>query len=180
MSMVGRLRSAAPKTLTWSLTLGIVVFAMAGCARVPDEEQVRQTVKGLAVRLEKRDLAGLIESVSPAYLDFEGRDRQGLRLLIEEYFRRYRGIVIHVLATRVELSGPEGSAVVEGDAVLSSGAAEVLRKAFRFLGEYYRFRLEMSKDSGSWLVMYAEWREEAATDLFPESLPVLRKLFPGG
>jgi hypothetical protein len=177
--MAGRFKPAA-NWLTRSPAIWLVVLVLAACGRIPEEEQVRQAVTGMAARLEKRDLAGVLDSVAPSYLDFEGRDRQGLRLLIEEYIRRYRGIVIHVLATRVELSGPEGSAVVEGDAVLSSGAAEVLRKAFRFLGEYYRFRLEMDKDSGSWMVRYAEWREQAAADLFPESLPVLRKLFPGG
>lgn len=179
MSTAGRPKPAAFKKPAWFLALFIVVLFSADCGRLPEEEQVKQAVGSMAAELEKRDIEKVMGSVSPSYHDFEGRDRQGLSLLIEDYFRRYRGIVIQVLATRVELSEPGGSAVVEGDAVLSSGAAEVLRKAFRFLGEYYRFRLEMAKDSGSWLVRYAEWRELAAADLFPESLPVLRKLFPG-
>ena len=180
MSTAGKAKPAAAKRLTWPLAFWFVTLVLTDCGRLPEEERVRQSVESLTAGLEKRGLARVMDFVSRSYLDFEGRDRQGLSLLIEEYFRRYRGIVIHVLAMRVEVSGPEASAVVEGDVVLSSGAAEVLRKAFRFLGEYYRFRLEMDKDSGSWLVRYAEWREQAAADLFPESLPVLRKLFPGG
>ena len=51
--------------------------------------------------------------------------------MIEEYFSRYRGIVIHVLASRIVVDGP-GSASLETDVSLSSGAAQAFRKLIRF------------------------------------------------
>jgi hypothetical protein len=45
--------------------------------------------------------------------------------------------------------------------------------------EYYRFELELRKDvSGEWRFAYAGWEEIGLGDLLPESLAILRKLFP--
>jgi hypothetical protein len=63
---------------------------------------------------------------------------------------------------------------------MSHGAAEVLRKLIRFTGEYYRFRIDLRKTGPvEWRFVYAEWESIGLDGLFPESLEILRKLFPG-
>jgi hypothetical protein len=92
---------------------------------------------------------------------------------------RFRGIVIHLLSARVEVPDPGGRASVECEMSFSHGAAEVLRKLIRYTGEYYRFRLELDKSGkGEWRFAYADWQPVTLTDLFPESMEVLKKLFP--
>ncbi len=64
--------------------------------------------------------------------------------------------------------------------MLSSGAAEVLRKLVRFAGEYYRIELRLRRtDPKRWEIVYAGWEAVPITDLFPESLNILKKIFPG-
>lgn len=128
---------------------------------------------------EKKDLPGLIALLTHDYADFEGRDRAATEALVAEHFRRRYGIVVHLLHTKVGDIRPEGAASVETDAVLSSGGAEILRKIVRFAGEFYRFKLDLRKTPNGWRVRRAEWAPSAANDLFPESLPVLKELFPG-
>ncbi len=128
---------------------------------------------------EKKDLPGLLALLTEDYRDFEGRDRAATEALVAEHFRRRYGIVVHLLHTRIGDIRSEGTATVETDVVLSSGGAEILRKLVRFAGEFYRFKIDLRKTPDGWRVSRAEWTPSAANDLFPESLPVLKELFPG-
>jgi hypothetical protein len=121
-----------------------------------------------------------MEFFAPDYEDFSGRDPAGTLRLITDYLDRYRGIVIHLLSARVGDVGPDGRASVECEVSLSHGAAEVLRKLIRYSGEYYRFRIDLRKsERGEWRFTYAEWQSIGLAGLFPESLDILKKLFPG-
>ncbi len=128
---------------------------------------------------EKKDLAGLLALLTEDYEDFEGRDRAATEALVADHFKRRYGIVVHLLHTKIGDILPEGKATVETDVVLSSGGAEILRKIIRFAGEFYRFKLDLRKTPEGWKFSRAEWEPSALNDLFPESLPVLRELFPG-
>ena len=79
-------------------------------------------------RAEKRDITAFAERLADDYADFEGRDKTGTIALVEEYFGRYRGIVMHLLSVRVERIDPGGEAEARAELMLSSGAAEVLRR----------------------------------------------------
>ncbi len=129
---------------------------------------------------QKRDLPGLLSLLTDDYADFEGRDRAGTEALVADHFRRRFGIVVHLLHTEIAEVRADGTATVRTDVVLSSGGAEVLRKIVRFAGEFYRFELELRKTPEGWRVVRAEWAASSPDILFPESLPVLRELFPGG
>jgi SnoaL-like domain len=128
---------------------------------------------------EKRDIPGLLSLLTDDYADFEGRDRAGTADLVADHFRRRYGIVVHLLHTEIAEVRADGTATVRTDVVLSSGGAEILRKLVRFAGEFYRFELELRKTPDGWRVARAEWAASAQDILFPESLPVLRELFPG-
>ena len=160
--------------------LAAVVLLGQACGKPSDESAIRALLEESVARAEKKDARGLMQSFAPDYVDFEGRDTAGTLRLITDYLDRYQGIVIHLLGARVGDVGPDGRASVECEVSLSHGAAEVLRKLIRYTGEYYRFRFDLRKTGrAEWRFTYAEWQSIGLTELFPESLAVLKKLFPG-
>jgi len=129
--------------------------------------------------VEKREAAGLMELVDDGYEDFEGRDKDATRALVEDHFAGRRGIVIHLLDAEITPGPVEGEATVETDVVLSSGAGLLLRKAVRFAGEYYRFELKLRKTPEGWRVGSARWSLSSGNELSGESARLLQELFPG-
>lgn len=165
--------------------LAVAALAAAGaiaqaCAKPSEENRIRRLLNEAVDRAEKKDIARLEQLFAPGYADFEGRDTNGTMRLVTDYLDRYRGVVIHLLGARVGDIGPDGQVSVECEVSLSHGAAEVLRKLIRYTGEYYRFRIELRKDApAGWRLTYAEWRSIGLAEVFPESLAILKELFPG-
>jgi hypothetical protein len=168
-----------PWTLRSAAAFGLAA-ALACCGSPSDETRIRGLLKEATARAEKRDVAGLVELFAPDYRDFQGRDREGTARLVQDYLDRYRGVVVHLLGARIGEAGADSTAAVECEIALSHGAAEVLRKLIRVTGDYYRFRLTVRRTAPSeWRFASAEWESIGLEELFPESLAILRKLFPG-
>ncbi|MFO7733908.1 MAG: hypothetical protein R6X21_09690 [Candidatus Aminicenantes bacterium] len=169
--------------------MGRSVFAAAllaffilqpGCGAPSEEARVMEVVRKAAVLAERGDLDAMMELLTPGYYDFRDRDKDATRALVEDYLTSFRGVVIHVLGAKAEITEPGARAAVTADLVLSSGAAEAFRKLVRFTGDYFRFDLELEKFPGAqWRIAYADWRSISLSDLFPESLEILKELFPG-
>ena len=157
------------------LILAFIASVSGSCRRKNESEVIAAMVADMAVQAEKRDAEGLISHLAGDYRDFENRDRDQTAALANEYFSRYRGIVIHVLSSRLVLENAR-NAVLEADVSLSSGAAKAFRKMIRFSGENYRFRCRLRKDD-RWLIVKAEWEYAAVESLFPESVKILSDLF---
>lgn len=159
--------------------LAAACFVAAWCAKPSEETRIRALLERAAELAEDRDVPGLAELFLDDYADFERRDKDGTVRLVTDHLSRYRGVVIHVLGVRVDAIGPDGRADVGCEIALSHGAAEVLRRLIRVGSEYYRFGFELRKDAaGEWRFAYAEWEEIGLGELLPESLEILRKLFP--
>ena len=161
------------------ITFLAALLILASCARESEEARILKFMNSVGKLVEKKDLSGLLTVLTDDYADFEGRDKKATEALVGDYFQRRFGIVMHLLHTKVETITEGGDASLETDIVLSSGGAEVLRKIIRFAGDFYRFKLELRKTPVGWRISRAEWEYLALKDLFPESLPVLNKLFPG-
>jgi ketosteroid isomerase-like protein len=146
------------------------------CRSKTDREIIAALIDKMAAQVEKRDAAGLMAHLAESYIDFEGRDRAKTAAMVEDYFSRYRGIVVKVLASRIELRTPL-KAEVETDVAFYSGAASAFRKLVGFSGESYRFRFAMQK-TGAWKILTAQWEYIPLSGLFPESLKILREMFP--
>jgi hypothetical protein len=157
-----------------------VFILQLGCGAPSEEARVKEVVRNAAALAEKGDLDAMMELLTPGYYDFRDRDRDATRALVGDYLTGFRGVVIHVLGAKAEITEPGARAAVTADLVLSSGAAEAFRKLVRFTGDYFRFELELEKSPGTdWRIAYADWRSISLADLFPESLEILRELFPG-
>jgi hypothetical protein len=161
------------------ITFLAALLILASCARESEEARILKFMNSIGKLVEKKDLPGLLAILTDDYADFEGRDKKATEALVDDYFRRRFGIVMHLLHTKVGDITAGGEASLETDVVLSSGGAEVLRKIIRFAGDFYRFKLELRKTPVGWRISRAEWEYLSLNDLFPESLPVLKKFFPG-
>jgi hypothetical protein len=147
------------------LLLLFVSWLFISCRQKTESEIIAALLADMAVRAEKRDSAALIDNLAADFHDFQGRDLKQTAAMLQEYFSRYRGIVIHVLASRIVIENTRNAAV-ETDVSLSSGAAQAFRKLIR-----------LRKD-GRWLITEVKWEYMALESLFPESLKILRELFP--
>ncbi len=154
----------------------LVPWLFSHCRPKTDREIIAAAIAGMASQVEEKDAAGLIAHLAEDYRDGEGRDRAQTAAMIENYFSRYRGIVVKVLASRIELRSRQ-SAAVETDVAFYSGAASAFRKLIGFSGENYRFRFAFGKTT-AWTIHSAEWEYVPLSGLFPESLQILRELFP--
>lgn len=157
----------------------IALLILACCARESEEARILKFMRSVGKSVEKKDLPGLLTVLTDDYVDFEGRDKKATEALIGDYFRERLGIVVHLLHTKLGDITAEGEASLNTDVVLSSGGAEVLRKIVRFAGDFYRFKLDLRKTPEGWRISRAEWEYLTLNDLFPESRPILKRIFPG-
>lgn len=133
-------------------------------------------MKEAGKHIETKDISGLMDLLSDDYSDHRDRDKKQTQDMVQTHFNEFRGIVVHILATRLdELKAEEAS--IRTDAALSSGAAKALRKLVPVSTDNYRFKIELIKKQDRWLIRFAEWRHIGVEELFPESLSILQRLF---
>lgn len=164
------------RTRLFIVPLFLLTLFLVSCGGKTDEDLILKLMDRIGSCAEKKDIEGVAANLAYDYSDFEGRDKQKAKEMVEEYFRQYRGIVIHVLSTRIiEIDMPEAS--VETEVALSSGAARVFRRLVRFSTENYRLKIDLIKRNERWQVQFAEWRYVTFDELFPESLTIFNKIF---
>lgn len=159
------------------LLIAISAIFLTGCSPKTDEDEIRGLMDEVGRHIEKKDISGLMDMLADDYSDFRDRDKDRTRDMIQSYFDQFRGIVVHLLHTKIDkIDFPE--AAIQTDAALSSGAAKALRKLVPVSTDNYRFKIRLIKEQGRWLITYAEWAHIGIEELFPESLSILKKLFP--
>jgi len=152
------------------------VLLISSCVKKTDEDLILEFMDKISRYAEKKDIDSIMMNLAYDYSDFEGRDKWEAKGMIDGYFKQYRGIVIHVLSTRVEeINLPE--AFVQSEVALSSGAAKVFRKLVRFSTENYRLTLKLIKRDEKWQIQHAEWKYVTLDELYPESLTIFNKIF---
>ncbi len=153
-----------------------LAFSLFSCGQRTDEDLILEFMDKISRYAEKKDIDSIMMNLAYDYSDFEGRDKWEAKGLVDGYFKQYRGIVIHVLSTRVEeINLPE--AFVQSEIALSSGAAKVFRKLVRFSTENYRLTLKLIKRDEKWQIQHAEWKYVTLNELYPESLTIFNKIF---
>lgn len=165
------------RSVVFLISLLSISILCPSCRRRTEEDAVLETVDSLARLAEKKDLEAVMAYFTEDFTDFEGRDKSGIRSLLTSYFSGRAGIVIHRLSHRI-VSLEAGRATLDTELALSSGGAEALRRLVRISPDIYRLRVAFTKIKEEWLVGYAEWSPVGLTEIFPESLPELKKIFP--
>jgi len=159
------------------LLIFFLVFFLAFCKEKTDEELIREMMEDVGEYAEKKDMSSIMINLADDYQDFEGRGKKQTQDLINKYFDSYRGIAINVLSTRIEeIRSIEAS--IQTEVAFSSGVAKVFRKLVRYSTENYRLKIKLIKRDDKWKIQYAEWTYVTLKELFPESLSILKKIFP--
>jgi len=150
---------------------------MTFCQEKTGEELILEMMDDVGKYAEKKDMSSIMIHFADDYHDFEGRGKKETQDMINEYYERYRGIAINMLSTHIEeISSLEAS--IQTEVAFSSGAAKVFRKLIRYSTENYRLNIKLIKRNDRWQIQYAEWRYVTLNELFPESLSILKKIFP--
>ena len=154
-----------------------LVFFLTFCQEKTDEQLILEMMEDVGKYAEKKDMPSIMMYLADDYRDFEGRGKKETQEMINEYYERYRGIAINVLSSRIdEIRSRE--ALIQTEVAFSSGAAKVFRKLIRYSTENYRLNIKLIKRNERWQIQYAEWRYVTLDELFPESLSILKKIFP--
>jgi hypothetical protein len=162
--------------LIFSLTI-FLAFFMPCCKEKTDEDLIMEMMENVGEHAEKKDMTSIMINLADDYQDFEGRGKKETQDLINKYFESYRGIAINVLSTQIEeIRSLEAS--IQTEVAFSSGAAKVFRKLARYSTENYRLKIKLIKRDDKWKIQYAEWTYVTLKELFPESLSILKKIFP--
>jgi len=159
------------------LTFFLPLLAFVSCQKKTDEDLILDLVDTLSRLAEKKDLEAIMAYFSDDFSDFEGRNKTGLESLLAGYFSGRTGIVVHRLSSRIDAL-ETGRASLQTEVALSSGGAEALRRLVRISPDNYRIKIELIKDGERWLIRSAEWSYVDLSELFPESLAILKKIFP--
>lgn len=154
-----------------------LTFFLTFCKEKTNEELILEMMDDVGKYAEKKDMSSIMLNLADDYHDFEGRGKKETQDLINKYFENYRGIAVNVLSSRInEIRSLEAS--IQTEVAFSSGAAKVFRKLARYSTENYRLKIKLVKRDDRWQIQYAEWRYITLKELFPESLSILKKLFP--
>ncbi len=151
-------------------------FIFIRCQKGDEAALIRETLQSAVRAAEKKEADKILRVLDDDYRDFENRDVRATGELLEYYFKRYYGIVIHLLEMDVFIDGD--LAEVRADILFSSGPLETLRKTIGLVGSFYQFEIKMIKQSEGWKIKYARWREAEENSLLPGSRDILKKLFP--
>ncbi len=159
------------------LSFFLILFVSVSCRRKTDKDLILELVDTLSRLAEKKDIEAIMAYFTADFSDFEGRNKAGLKSLLSGYFSGRTGIVVHRLSSRIDTL-EAGMASLETEVALSSGGTEALRRLIRISPDNYRIKIKLVKDSERWLIKNAEWSYVNLNELFPESLTILKKLFP--
>jgi hypothetical protein len=149
----------------------------SSCHKKSEEEALIDFVNMLGRLAEDKNIEAMMAYFADDFSDFEGRTKTGVRSLLESYYSGRTGIVIHILSTKIETL-EAGQATIQTEVAVSSGGAEALRRLVKVSPDNYRIRAELVRAEEAWQIHYAEWTSVELSELFPESLSLLKKIFP--
>lgn len=135
----------------------VVVCLWLGACGGPDEgpeAALRAWVAEGQERAEDKDRSGLVDMISPAYIDARGNTRDDISDLFRIYFLRTHTVALVTKIDELNVFGDDA-----GEIVLTVGMAGTHDGTFGFSADAYRFEMELQRDSGDWLLTSARWGE---------------------
>ena len=127
-------------------------FGLAGCARTPPEQALREAVAELEAAVEARDAAAIEAWLADDFIGPDGLDKEGGRRLAQVMFLRYR----HANATLgpLEVALQDRHATVRFTAALAAGAGGLLPES----GQVYQVETGWRLEDDEWRMVSAEWK----------------------
>jgi len=160
------------------ISLAILFISLFfSCKAKSEKTKILELMDKTGEYVEKKDVESLMSYIADDYSDFRGLNKSETEEMAKHYFLEYQGIVTHVLSTKIDEITTDGASI-QTDVLVSSGGAQLFRKFVKFAGDYYRIKARLVKRDETWLLHYAEWTHISLEGLFPESLSLLKKIFP--
>jgi len=140
----------------------LLVLAVTGAwmllrERKSAEEQILESVMGLAEAVEARDVTGCIQHFSPDYRDSQGNTRVILRRLASEGLRDASSIGVSLYEPEVSVQGREATAKVEAEVTTVSSTGKhhwPLKLTFTYKLERRGWRITKAE---GWHQLENEW-----------------------
>jgi hypothetical protein len=156
----------------------LFIFFFGFCEKgKSDKDLILELVESMEKLIEDQYTASILDLLTENFRDMENRAKPEMEEVLNRYFESYSGIVVNILGTHFKVLKPD-QAEIQTDVSLSHGAAKMFRKIVPYSGQTYRFTIRLKKTDQKWKVFYAEWRYAYLEELFPESIKILKKLFP--
>ena len=140
-----------PLVRTLALTLLVAGMSLAGCARTPPEQALRERVDALEAAIDARDAGALRGVLADDFIGPGGMDDAGAWRLAQGMFLRYRDIGTRLGPLDVQLQ--ERHATVRFDAVVTGGAGTLLPQS----GQVYDVTTAWRLEGDDWRLVSAEW-----------------------
>lgn len=134
--------------------LACVWLASCGGPSEGPEAALRSWVAQGQELAEAKDRRGLVDMISPAYVDARGNERDDIGDMFRLYFLRVHTVA---LVTRIEELNVYGDDA--GEVILTVGMAGTHDGTFGFSADAYRFEMEFERDGSDWLLTSARWGE---------------------
>ena len=129
---------------------------LGGCAQSgTPEAQVRAVIAAGEQAAEARDLSGLLEHVSPAFLDEHGGSRDELKQVLRGYFVTHQSIALLTRIDSVEFPYRDLARVRVTVGTLGREAAGAT--AFELAADVNEIVLELKLEDDEWRVVRAAW-----------------------
>lgn len=129
---------------------------LGGCAqRGAPEAQVRAVIAAGEQAAEARDLSGVLEHVSPAFLDEHGGGRDELKQILRGYFVTHQSIALLTRIDSVEFPYRDLARVRVTVGTLGREAAGAT--AFELAADVNEIVLELKLEDDEWKVVRAAW-----------------------
>jgi len=133
--------------------LGLVVAAAAlWPTTLTPEQRVERALGAIADAAEERDLAGVMDRVSPAYADADGLTREQIGGVLFRQFSRTDG-GIHVVLSPAIITVDGEQAAAEFEAMLAEGSSFPL---WPQSVDALHFRVKLERRDGDWMVTWHE------------------------
>lgn len=136
----------------WTLALVVALALVAGCARPPPEQAVRQQIEAMQAAIDARDAGAVDDLLADDFIGEGGLDRQGARRLAAGLFLQYRDISAKLGPVTVELRG-ERNAVARFNVLATGGSGGLLPDS----GQVYQVETGWRLVDGEWKLLSANW-----------------------
>lgn len=129
-------------------------FSLTACGNstATPEDALRLWVSDMAEAVEANDRGGMLDLISPAYVDRRNNDYEAIDQKLRLLFLRQQNLI--AMNTIDEIRVSAGTAA---EIDLTVGLAGMARGSFGLEADVYRFELELTQDEDEWLLIGARW-----------------------
>lgn len=138
------------------LVAGLMCLWLAGCGGPSEgpEAALRAWVAQGQELAEDKNRRGLVNMISPDYVDARGNSRDDISDLFRIYFLRTQTVALITKIDELNIFGDDA-----GEVLLTVGMAGTNEGTFGFSADAYKFEMEFERDGNDWLLTSARWGE---------------------